>query len=699
MNDIVQDLFRKLKPVYGDKIDNLRKVYLIEDRDGKADIESTLQILESKLLSQSLEHDTPLLPPPPEHIIHGPIEIGMVEYAGKKLYPFGLHLNELNSHVCITGATGRGKSNICFHIIKDLLRENLKWCLYDFKRSARDLLADEIPHNRKIQVFTVGRDVVPFKFNPLIPPPGIDPKSWIDKVVDIITKVQYAGFGVASLLRKAIDYVYNAVGMYGRGPLLKQPTLKDAFKYLKDYKPHAREINWMSSTIRSLEALSFGEMGHILNSSDPLDLKDILDMNVVFELDSLSNANRSFFIEALLTYFHAYRLSQGGDEQLKHVIIVEEAHRLLKKSDYQASTHDSILDTWITEARQLGEGLIILAQTPSILPAISLGNTYTSICLNLKHSADINTMAHVLLLPNDEKDCLGKLDLGKAIVKLQGRWLSPFLLHIPLYPIKKGSVSDEKLIQLMKPCSAYFRLKEAQNDPQSQFQASPLKDKYYNDNINTNDIIDTDDINKYENNNIKEIEKNILIDIIKNPGAGVVERYKRLGLSRRKGNKAKHALLKKNLVKEIPIITKKGRVVLLELTKYGRFSLKSWDIDTNTNQRTGGAVHEYWKEVVARYFESKGLKVIREMPVNGGKTVDLCVLNNGKKIAIEIETGHSDALWNIRKDLAAGFNQVVSVGVDEGVVEKLRAKVIASSLPREKVRLVVGGEYLGIVPT
>ena len=679
MNEI-ESLFRKLKPLYGQRIDDLKKVYLMEDRDGRAELENTLQILESTLFPDSIDRKDPILPPPPESVIRGPVQIGVVEYAGKKLYPFGLHLKELNSHVCITGATGRGKSNICFHIMKDLLKEDIKWCLFDFKRSARDLLADPIPYDRQIGVFTAGRDAEPFRFNPLIPPPGIDPRTWIDKVVEIITKVQYAGFGVASLLRKAIDYVYRAVGMYDSGPLLKQPTLRDAFRYLKDYKPHAREINWMSSTIRALEALCFGEMGHILNSADPMDLKTILGMNVIFELDGLSNANRAFFIEAMLTWFHAFRLHQGGDETLRHVCIVEEAHRLLKKSNYQSSNHDSILDIWLTEARQLGEGLIILAQTPSILPAISLGNTYTSICLNLKHSVDIHTMSGVLLLERDQRETLGKLDLGQAIVKLQGRWLNPFMIHIPLYHIQKGSVSDEKLQKIMRACFADSGPNRDQNERTGRFQAGPLKDKY-NDNMNS-DIL------------IHETEKELLKDILQYPGAGVVERYKRLSLSRRKGNRAKQILFNKSLIKEIPIITKKGRVVLLELTRYGRFILKNLQVDVDTGKRAGGAVHEYWKEVVAGYYESRGYSVIREAPINGGKTVDLCVEHNGQRIAIEIETGLSDALGNIYKAVHAGFDQVISAGVNEGAVETLRRKLRASSLPLDRCTLVAANEFL-----
>jgi DNA helicase HerA-like ATPase len=681
----VQELFSRLKPFYGKKMDDLWRVYLMEDRDGKNQIENTLQIMESNLLGKSYEQNEPSLVPPSQDAAAGPFYLGDVVYGGKKLFPFGLFPNECNSHICITGATGRGKSNICMHFIKNLLKEDIKWCLFDFKRSVRDVLSDPIPHGRTIQIFTVGRNVCPFRYNPLLPPPGIDPRTWIDRVIDLLTKVQYVGLGVASLLRKAIDYVYKSVGMYKSSPILRQPTLQEVLKYLQDYRPRGREISWMSSTIRSLEALCFGEMGKILNSQNPIDLKAILDMNVVFELDSLSNNNKVFFVESLLTYFHAYRLYQGGDEILKHVFIVEEAHRILKKSDYQASTHESILDIWVTEARQLGEGLVIIGQNPSIFPAIALGNTYTTICLNLKHSSDISTMSRVLLLKEDQKEMLGKLNLGKAIVKLQGRWLSPFLIDIPLYPIQKGSVNDEKLRQLMTPYSARSVEKSTQNELVRRFQVCPDKDKH----ISEVNVMDSN-----IKNDLSITEREMLFDIYKNPGSGIVERYKRLHLSRRKGNNYKQSLILRQLIKEIPIITKKGKILLVELTWTGKNILKGIDANRTQRNRTGGAIHEFWKNIISSYYQSKGYMVFEEKPLSNGKTVDIVVENQDKKIAIEVETGNSDTISNLKKVIEAGFDDILIIAVNEDVLTKIKHLASRANLTDQNVRFLIADGFL-----
>jgi len=42
--------------------------------------------------------------------------------------------------------------------------------VFDWKRNYRDLLS--VPDCKDLLIFTVGRDVCGFRFNPLIPPPG-----------------------------------------------------------------------------------------------------------------------------------------------------------------------------------------------------------------------------------------------------------------------------------------------------------------------------------------------------------------------------------------------------------------------------------------------------------------------------------------------------------------------------------------------
>jgi hypothetical protein len=96
-----------------------------------------------------------------------------------------------------------------------------------------------------------------------------------------------------------------------------------------------------------------------------------------------------------------------------------------------------------------------------------------------------------------------------------------------------------------------------------------------------------------------------------------------------------------------------------ELKNYG-YS-RSW--------RHGGVEHLYWIKQVRKMLENKGHKVEEEYAIGNGETVDLAIIGKNKKIAVEIETGKSDTIHNIRKCLDAGF-EVVSVAIGD---QKLRS--------------------------
>jgi len=53
---------------------------------------------------------------------------------------------------------------------------------------------------------------------------------------------------------------------------------------------------------------------------------------------------------------------------------------------------------------------------------------------------------------------------------------------------------------------------------------------------------------------------------------------------------------------------------------------------------------------------------------------------DGKRIAIEIETGKSDAVYNVRKDLKAGFDELIIMALNDKIKEKIRESLYKSGL-------------------
>ena len=122
-------------------------------------------------------------------------------------------------------------------------------------------------------------------------------------------------------------------------------------------------------------------------------LERLLDRQVVLELDALIQSDKVFFIQALLLWIHHRRMVEGFREQFKHAILIEEAHHVLSGERRSLIGGQSVMEITFREIREFGEALVILDQHPSQISLPALGNTYTTICLTLKHSRDVNAIA------------------------------------------------------------------------------------------------------------------------------------------------------------------------------------------------------------------------------------------------------------------------------------------------------------------
>ncbi|MFC1551922.1 hypothetical protein ACFL6P_05080 [Candidatus Latescibacterota bacterium] len=482
------------------------------------------------------------------------------------------------------------------------------------------------------------------------------------KLIEVIAHATFVGEGVMYLLQKGLDNLYREFGMYDAEPVKRYPTLRDLLDTINGMKAKGREAGWMSSTLRALGALTFGETGKIFNIHQQPNIGELLEPPVILEMDSLTNSDKTFLVEGLLLWIHHYRLSSpnGKREQFDHAIILEEAHHVIGKEKSDLVGGEAITDVIIREIRELGESVIIIDQCPSLLSLPARANTWCSMVLNLKDAKDVNSAASALLMEAADKKMLGRLDTGQAVVKLQGRWQRPFTIDIPLVPIKKGSVSDIILSEKMSPYSTYFT---ADHDEL----------------LIQEDIPENRDPRK-KKTEISSEEKKLVDDIIQNPYSGVVERYKRIGWSRRKGNEYKKSLYEKGILDTEEIPTKSGRVVILKFTKYALVTFDKIRSETEHETRTGGVTHEYWKNKYAEKYRDKGYNVTLEEPVGGGKTVDLTAKKDNKKIALEIETGRSDILANVKKCLENDFDKIVIVATTEQAEKKVQQILKEASL-------------------
>ena len=490
-------------------------------------MEQIVELLASEHLKSDVMDITPTFLPPKPSTASGPLLVGSATYGDHTSTPFGLRLHELYQHTMIVGRSGSGKTNTCMLLLKGLAELGTPWMLLDWKSTYRELL----PHIPDMQVFTVGKDSAPFHFNPLIPIQGVDPKIYLKKLIDVISESYFTGEGVAYLLQKAIDHVYSKHGIYDDS-ITSPPTFRDVLKYLRAYKAYGRESLWLTSALRTVHSLCFGPADQVFNAGNGLNIEELLSRHIVIEVDALAHADKKMFVQCMMLNIHLFRTSQQNRETLTHVLAIEECQNILKRRN--PSKDDSIVEVMIREIRETGQGLLFVGQMPSEISPAAFANTYTTICMNMKLQADVNAMANAMLLSRSQKEHLGRLPVGTAVVKLQDRIVEPFLLKVPEVSIRKGSVSDDILRQRMKPF----------------IEEMPAR------------IIA-----------LPDGESSFLKDIAMHPLSGVAARYKRLEISARQGDKIKHSLLDSGHISEAPASSPADRRKILRLTTRGRSAL------------------------------------------------------------------------------------------------------------------------------
>ncbi|VGO15064.1 hypothetical protein PDESU_03644 [Pontiella desulfatans] len=611
----------------------LWRQYQLSDGIGKRELESLIELQLQQKYGEDPLRDENGLQVPPEQDAAGPYELGNVLSYDRIMHPFGIREDEFIQHMAIFGRSGAGKTNTVALLIKELVRHKKPFLIFDWKRNYRDLLAHGVP----LEVYTVGRPAHPLHFNPLIPPPGTDMKVWLKKLIEIISHAYFLGEGVMFILLEAIDAVYSKFGCYTNEPE-RYPTLQDVLEFLEKMPVKGRKAMWLDSTMRAVQSLCFGQISDVINTNSQTGIQELLDKNICLELNSLAQNEKTFLIETIMVWIHHCRMLEPDRETFKHCIIIEEAHNILSNA-----AKETVIDLLMREIRELGESIVLVDQHPSQISVPALGNTYCTIALNMKHSKDINSLAEMMRIPKENRETLGLLPIGHAVVKLQSRFIHPFEIQIPKVDLNKGSVTDTTLSQIYVPHSTDSAPEPDDTAGSDQTEVVPENHRIEKHSTGTG---------------LSETEEILLKDIHKHPFDGVVKRYSRMGISRRRGNHAKQNLTEKGIIHSVDIPTRTGKVVLLDLTPIMREAMKRNGIDV-PKRKEGGLVHNYWKNEIRKQLEKDGWAVELEKPMGNNMAIDLYAEKDGKRIAVEVETGTRGA-ENIKKLIPLNLDHIIS---------------------------------------
>jgi len=662
-------LINQLKPVIGKQADTLWNLYLAEDYQGRRDLAQEIEIVAERILKQGVVTNKILLPPPNETDSQGSLLIGNALYNDKTLHGLYLREEDLTKQVGLFAVTGEGKTNAAYLLALQLLKKRIPFMVIDWKRSWRNLLSlkDVHPELKDVQVFTIGRDVLPLFWNPFRPPPGSEKQFWVGTICEALEKSHLSGPGVAYLLN--MIFLKSMKGLAGDDCY---PNCYDGLKELDKMRVYQREMQWKQSAVRILSSLTVGAASKVFNTRNPVKLEELLDRPVILELDlEMPKPLRVFFSEMILRWIHLYRLSQGETQRLRHCLFLEEAHNLFSTPSYHKDT--ASLESIYREIRAFGQGMVSITQHPSLLPIYLLGNCHTQIFLGLQHEDDVKTARKSLFLGYDQEPYLNILKVGEALVKVKNR-IDPCHVRIPLVPVKRGAATDEWL-KANTPVNTHI-------GGRGYLSRRPDGGKGGGEGYLPVD---------YSGGNSKGKEGHLkvaphyrlLVDILEYPFSAITKRYERLGFNPKTGNQFKNQLIVEDCIRPEKIVTTKGWITLFGLKQKANLILQDLGYEvSNTNE---GIVHKYWKHQIAGYYRAKGLEVAVEEKING--RADIIVKDGGRTIAVEIETGMSDAIGNIERASKAGVDEIVSVATTRAVEEKIRGQLKHVNIADDRVRV------------
>ena len=157
------------------------------------------------------------------------------------------------------------------------------------------------------------------------------------------------------------------------------------------------------------------------------------------DIATRSRANdetKSFVIGLLLTQIYEYHQSYHlatTENTLKHLLVIEEAHRLLKEVSGEETSKKKAVEFFtnlLAEIRSFGQGILIADQIPTKLASEILKNTNLKIVHRIVSEDDRLAVGKAMNMTEEQLSYISSLKRGTAAVYSEGDF-RPKLVQMP----------------------------------------------------------------------------------------------------------------------------------------------------------------------------------------------------------------------------------------------------------------------------
>ena len=366
--------------------------------------------------------------------------------------PLVLPRDSLNRHVFVCGATGAGKSQTVRSLLEAATGQRIPWLVVEPAKAEYRLMAARLPDAEVIRIRPGEPDAIAAGLNPL--EPAVDEAGArfpLQTHADLVRALFIASFRseepFPQVLSAALGRVYEDSGWDlalgepsdGRRADAAYPTLTDlqraAERVVAEIGYSQRVTDDVLGFIRvRLASLRHGTTGRFLEGGHPIDFAALLARNVVLEIEDVGDdADKAFLMGMVLIRLAEHlRLAHRADRDrgagLRHLTVVEEAHRLLRRAGSGdepggggAAGHAvEMFAGLLAEIRAYGEGLIIAEQIPARLVPDVIKNTAVKIVHRLPAADDREAVGATMNASPAQSRYLVTLPPGQAAVFSDG---------------------------------------------------------------------------------------------------------------------------------------------------------------------------------------------------------------------------------------------------------------------------------------
>jgi hypothetical protein len=402
---------------------------------------------------------------------------------------------DMTKHALVVGSTGSGKTLTTLFLVRELARLRVKFLVIEpVKTEYFDQLRKVVPDVQRVRLerregAPVGHDFL--IFDPLRIPKGTS----VAKHASYVKSCFEAAFPLdavssllleTGLLRYYMGRTSQGCGFdkfhVGEGkPEIRNDKIYPSFATFREYFLESflkdefagssavsaqRAVDVYGLFRRRFDNLDEGLVGECFREADRRTLRKpnycgtflpLLQRNIIVELDAVPDAEQKALLMAfLLTFVFEHRQAEDlivresgriPKSELRHVLIVEEAHRLLSASAQSGSRGDEMVGSdskakavnlfvdMLAEIRAFGQGLMIVEQIPTKIVSEAIKNTNLKIMLRLTSRDDREYLGEAMNFSESQKRFITSLkatgDEVNFVVFEEGIE-QPLLLTLPL---------------------------------------------------------------------------------------------------------------------------------------------------------------------------------------------------------------------------------------------------------------------------